>query len=194
MMDLSVNDASCRTFDFYEYLIELDLITMSLPARLLVPLSRLPKRPAVSRTHLDALIKPLRHPATPLRAASSLDLPEQFTQFTDAVRNRRLRNLRRLLTGVTFGGLGYAFGTFLISATILYVFEPGSPEDVEELELLQEEFEDLEDIRMLKGHGEFVQDDLFNHLSQGEKEKMLITGPLKGSRGINLMVRGLPPM
>ena len=78
-----------------------------------------------------------------------------------------------------------------MSVIVLYVFKLGNPQDIKKLKFSQE-FKDLDKIVSLKINDEFMQIDLFNHLSLGEKKTMLITRQLKGSTGINLMVCGSP--
>lgn len=159
------------------------------PARLLAPLLRVAKRPAAVGPHVDTISKSLRRPTTtPRRAASSSDLPQQFTQFSDAARSQRRRNFRRVLTGVICGGIGYyCAGDFLVYSDG-FVYEPGSPEDVEELARLQEVFDDTDATEDLRSDKRFVESEPYGNLTPEEKEKRATSGALKGSRGISMQV------
>lgn len=157
---------------------------------------------------LSSIIQGLKRPSTRFPRASTFSrsqfrtrtpcqnspyIEPQFTQFSDAQRIRRIRNVRRLLWTVLFGGIGYV-GTLSLSAILNRpVIEPGSPEDVEAQKRLQAKFNQLEIVQKLREDPEYVEWEAYGNFSPEEKDRRLTSGALKGTRGVSMQVCALLP-
>jgi hypothetical protein len=131
------------------------------------------------------LSKPPNRPAVvPFTASYQTTTPKiPSPQYPDAT-----LNLRRLTCILTFGGLGW----FVAKHTA--VLEPGSPEDLKELEGLRRYFfheggivEKMREAVVGLGVEEW---EPYGNYTEEEKRKRLTSGAMAGSRGISMQVCG----
>ncbi|KAI9370658.1 HotDog domain-containing protein [Aspergillus egyptiacus] len=92
---------------------------------------------------------------------------------------------RRLLYAGIFGFLGYSFA-FLRDGLILEPAKPGSQVDQEMMRDLQEGFDYLPVVQLLRKDPNYIETDVYGNYSGDEKDQRLTSGPLAGSRGLGM--------
>ncbi|KAI1948101.1 hypothetical protein LOZ53_005821 [Ophidiomyces ophidiicola] len=73
----------------------------------------------------------------------------------------------------------------VVDAIMGPVAEPDTPEDVENLRQIQEQFDKLPIVKKLRASEDYVEWEAYSNFSPEEKARRLTTGPLRGSRGIS---------
>lgn len=130
---------------------------------------------ATSSTLRSSLRAAARNIATTTSSTSTANTP------------RRSRWTRRMLWGSVFAGLGYYTGQqYLRSFTSPAA--PGTAEDAQRMEELRRLVDYVPIVQKLRKDPKYVEWDAYESFSDEDKEKILSSGPLKGSRGLALQV------
>jgi hypothetical protein len=94
---------------------------------------------------------------------------------------------RRFAYAALFGSIGYYTGH---SYTTGYLFPPvpGTPEDAQKAEQIQQLVEYLPIVRKLRADPKYTEWDAYESFTDEDKAQRLSSGPLRGSRGLAVQV------
>ncbi|OKL62830.1 hypothetical protein UA08_01440 [Talaromyces atroroseus] len=144
-----------------------------------------------SRTYANALLYGGSRPRScgiPAQLAPLKSVVRNYTTaLTGPASNTRTATTskwtRRFIYAALFGSIGYYTGH---AYTTGYLFPaiPGSPEDVQKTQQIQQLVEYLPIVRKLRADPKYVEWDAYESFTEEYKSRRLSSGPLRGSRGL----------
>ncbi|EED19338.1 thioesterase family protein [Talaromyces stipitatus ATCC 10500] len=126
---------------------------------------------------------PLRRDILPAQLTSTpvRNLTTYVLNNTENTKRSRWR--RRIILGLLSGSLGYFFGKSYIYEQC-FPTEPDSVQDVKYVKLIGKLLDNLPATWEARSDPRFVEWEAYDGFSNGDKERRLTSGPLRGSRGL----------